>query len=110
MDDARNEQPASAVIPGGDPGPTVTTPLSGITAAGASRFTRDLTERTVWTFAQTFGATLVASGWFSMAGITDLPILQKAAVAGIAAVLAVVKGLVASQVGQTGSASTAPGI
>lgn len=57
-------------------------------------YAKDLAERVVRTFAWAFGSVLIASGWFSVEGITDLSILSKAGVAGIAAVLALVGGLV----------------
>lgn len=73
----------------------------------ATRYAKDLTERVVWTFLQAFGAVLVASGWFSVDGVTDLSIVQKAGVGGAAAVLALLKGVLAKRVGDPNSASTA---
>ena len=81
----------------------------------AAVYLRDLTERVVMTFLQAFGAALVAGGWFDIdqirAGKAEDPVMkQKAAWAGIAAVIAVVKGLVAKAVSRSDSASLAPGV
>jgi hypothetical protein len=76
----------------------------------AGRYIKDLAERVFFTFAQAFGATLVAGGWFEVDAITDLSIVQKAGVAGIAAVLAVIKGVIAKAVSNRESASLAPGV
>ncbi len=55
---------------------------------------RDILERGAWTFAQAFAAAFLASGRF------DLDTAQAAALAGAAAVLSLVKGFVASRIGQ----------
>lgn len=68
----------------------------------------DLAERVGWTAVQTFLAVLVASGWFSVDGVVDTSILQRAGIAAIAAVLALLKGVVAKLIGDRNSASTAP--
>jgi hypothetical protein len=73
-----------------------------------ARYVRDLIERVVFTFLETFGAQLVASGFFTIEGVTDLAILEKAAIAGIASVLAVLKGLVARSVGSPNTAALLP--
>jgi hypothetical protein len=73
-----------------------------------SRYILDLIERVGWTFLQAFGAELVASGWFTVDGVTDLSVLQKAGIAGIAAVLSVIKGLVAKGVGSPNTAALLP--
>lgn len=72
-------------------------------------FYLDLLERTVWTFLQTFAATLVASG-LDVAPVTNLSIGQKATVAAIAGAIAVLKSLVVNQLPWTAenSASTLP--
>ncbi|MCK9929310.1 hypothetical protein MXD62_19360 [Frankia sp. Mgl5] len=57
-------------------------------------YAKDLIERVLRTFAWAFGAQLIASGWFSVDAITDLSILARAGVAGVAAVLALLGGLV----------------
>ena len=85
------------------------TPGHGTTRQ-AGTYARDLAERVFFTFVQAFGAALVAGGWFDIAQIRDLSIVQKAAVAGIAAVLAVIKGLIAKAVSRPDSASLAPGV
>jgi hypothetical protein len=74
----------------------------------AVSFSTDLAERVAWTFLQAFGATLVASGGLDMTGVTDMSIWQKAMLAGVAGVLALVKGLVAKQVGDKTSAALLP--
>jgi hypothetical protein len=73
--------------------------------ATARSYGRDLAERVVWTFLQAFGAMLVVSGFFSVEGVTDLSNLQKAGVGGMAAVLALLKGVVAKSVGDKNSPS-----
>jgi Putative lactococcus lactis phage r1t holin len=75
-------------------------------AAMNKRYVLDLLERVAWTFLQAFLAQLVASGFFSVDNVTDLSILQKAGIAGIAAVLSFVKGLVARQIGSPYTAAT----
>lgn len=52
---------------------------------------RDIIERTAWTFAQAFLATFAVS---------DLSTVKSAAIAGIAAALAVVKGAAKAKVGK----------
>lgn len=54
---------------------------------------RDIAERAAWTFAQAFAAALFTTGRF------DLDTFGAAALAGAAAVLSVVKGLIASRIG-----------
>lgn len=65
-------------------------------------FLLDAAERVFWTFVETFTATLI------MAGALEMSTVKAAALAGIASVLAVVKALAASQVGQKGTAATLP--
>jgi hypothetical protein len=76
----------------------------------ASAYATDLAERVAATAGETFLATLVASGWFDVQGITDTSLLQKAGIAAIAAGLAVLKGAVAKWVGDRRSASLAPSV
>jgi hypothetical protein len=71
-------------------------------------FARDLLERVALTFLQAFGAVLIASDWFTVGGIVDVSILGAAGLAGIAAVLAFVKGIVARLLVPGGSASLDP--
>ena len=56
---------------------------------------RDVAERAAWTFAQAFLGAFV---------VTDLSTAKTAAPAGLAAAIVVVKGFVASQVGQQNAA------
>jgi hypothetical protein len=69
----------------------------------------DLIERTVWTFVQTFAATLVASG-LDVGPVTNLSIGQKAVIALLAGAVAVLKSLAVNQLPWTAvnSASTLP--
>lgn len=60
---------------------------------------RDVAERAVMTFVQAFLGAFV---------VTDLSTARTAALAGAAAALAVVKGFVASKVGETGTAALLP--
>ena len=65
----------------------------------------DTFERLAKTFGQTFGATLIASGWFQVNAVTNTSILQRAGVAGLAAVLSVVSSIVSKYTGDPNSAS-----
>lgn len=83
----------------------------------ARRFVRDLTERALATFVQTFVAVWglpllgnAAAPDKTWQYVTDLSILQKAAVAAAGVALALVKGLVAKRFGNDDSASLAPGV
>lgn len=73
-------------------------------------YVRDLIERVASTFVVTFLGTLVTGGWFDLAHVRDVSALQAAGLAGIAAVLSFVKGLVAKFVANQDSASLAPGV
>ena len=59
-------------------------------------FIKDILERTLVTFVQAFLGVWV---------VTDVSTVKTAAVAGVAAALAVLKGLIASRVGDSASAS-----
>lgn len=78
--------------------------------SGAARYVRDLAERIAATFLAAFLGTLIAGGWFDVAHIRDLSAVQAAALAGVAAVLTLVKGLLAQWVSNRDSASLAPGV
>jgi hypothetical protein len=80
------------------------------TVSQASKYIRDLVERVAATFAQAFLAALVAANWFDIAHIRDLSVLQTAGVAGIASVLALIKGLIAARLARKDTASLAPGV
>ncbi len=60
---------------------------------------RDIAERAVMTFAQAFLAAFV---------VADLSTVKTAALAGAAAALAVIKGAIASKVGEAGTAALLP--
>ncbi len=80
------------------------------TLHGTAKYVRDLAERVVSTFVQAFLGALVAGNWFDISHIRDLSIVQTAGVAGLVAVLAVIKGVVARFVGSPDSASAVPGV
>ena len=61
------------------------------------RLVMDIVERAGWTFAQTFLSLFVFSGALS----ADLASAKVAAFAGIAAAISVLKGVVATQVGNS---------
>jgi hypothetical protein len=61
---------------------------------------RDIAERMAWTFAETFSGSLLAAPMLRL----DISTLTAAALAGAAAVLAVLKGLAASKVGEPNAA------
>jgi len=69
------------------------------------RLLLDVAERAVLTAVQAFLSVWVVSSW---ADLTDVGLAQRAAVAGIAAALAVVKGFAASRVGDPASAALLP--
>jgi hypothetical protein len=73
-------------------------------------YIRDLVERILATFVQAFLAALVAGNWFDVTHLRDLSIVQAAGLSAIAAVLSLVKGLVAKGIGNRDSASAAPGV
>lgn len=63
------------------------------------KLVRDIAERAVLTFAEAFLAVFT---------FTDVSSLRSAAVAGAAAALAVIKGAIASKVGDAGTAALLP--
>lgn len=68
------------------------------------RFALDLLERTIRTFVQAFLGALLAAPVFNV----DIPALKAAALAGLAAVAAVVMGLMSEPVGARATASVIP--
>ena len=80
------------------------------TASQVGSYAKDLAERVIVTFLQAFGATLVAGGVFDVSGVRNVSAWQAAGVAGIAAVLSLIKGLVAKLVSKKDSASLAAGV
>jgi hypothetical protein len=82
-------------------------PLPTVTASGARAYLRDLIERATWTFTQAFASALIVGGVFDVNGIRNLSAWQAAALAGVASVLSLLKGLAAKFVGSPDSASTA---
>jgi hypothetical protein len=81
-----------------------------MTLTETATYVRDLFERAAATFVQAFLAALVAANWFDLSHIRDLSVLQTAGVAGLAAVLSLVKGAIAKLIGNRDSASLAPGV
>lgn len=75
-----------------------------------SVYLRDLVERVVSTFSQAFLGVLVAGNFFDVAHIRDTSALQAAGLAGIAAVLSLIKGLIAKKINRPDTASVAPGV
>lgn len=69
------------------------------------RLLLDVAERATLTFVQAFLSVWLVADW---ADLTDVRLAQRAAVAGIAAALAVVKGFAAARVGDPGTASLLP--
>lgn len=72
------------------------------------RYVIDLAERIGATFIMAFLAQLIGAGWFDVNGVLDLSILEKAGLAGIAAVLSLLKGLAAHFVGSPNTAALLP--
>ncbi|MFI8351351.1 hypothetical protein [Streptomyces sp. NPDC085596] len=73
----------------------------------SATYARDLTERVVWTFLGAAGAVALAGG---PADMLHVSFWQGAGTAGLAAAVALVKGIAARAIGQKDSASTAPGV
>jgi uncharacterized membrane protein len=71
----------------------------------SNAYLSDLLKRVIMTFVHTFLGVLVASNWFDVNNITQISVLQSAAVAGITAVLKVVEGLAGNLVGDPEKAS-----
>ena len=65
----------------------------------------DVAERATLTFVQAFLSVWVVASW---ADLTDVHLAQRAAVAGIAAALAAIKGFAAARVGDPDTASLLP--
>jgi hypothetical protein len=80
------------------------------TAAATGTYLRDLAERVITTFLTAFSGALITGGVFDVAGVRDVSAYQAAGLAGVAAVLSLVKGLVAKWVSNRESASLAPGV
>jgi len=65
----------------------------------------DIAERALMTFLQAFLAVWLVSDW---ADLGDVDLAKRAAVAGLAAALAVLKGAIASRIGDKDSAALYP--
>ena len=81
--------------------------LDNSNAKSTMTYVRDVAERVLWTFLFTAGGVAVAAG---PAHWMELPLWKTAAVAGIAAVGSLLKGLIAKYVRNPNSASTAKGV
>ena len=75
-----------------------------------TKYLRDLVERVGATFFAAFGGSLILANWFTVDGIRDVSTLGQAGLAGAAAVLSLVKGLVATRFGAPDLASLAKGV
>jgi hypothetical protein len=82
-------------------------PPVGSIAKSARTYVVDLLERVIWTFLGAAGAVALAAGPADMLSVS---FWEGAGTAGLAAVVALLKGLGARVVGQRNSASTAPGV
>ncbi len=72
----------------------------------AAPWWRDALERIVWTFVQAFVGALLADA----AGVLNLDAVKAAGIAGLAAVLAVVKTVAASRIGRPDAALPSTGV
>lgn len=70
----------------------------------------DTGERAGKTFVQIFVLQLIASGWFTVEGIIDFSILEKAGFAGGAAALSVISSALSKLFGSPDSASLVPAV
>ena len=75
--------------------------------SATKRYLLDLGERVAKTFCQAFIATVTASG-LGIGAMPDVSLLQKAAIAGLSAVVALIFGLLARWSGAPDSASFLP--
>lgn len=73
----------------------------------ATTYAKDLTERVIWTFLGGTAAVITAAG---PADMLNVSFWEAVGVGGMAAVVSLVKGLVARLVGAKNSASTASGV
>ncbi|WP_203617805.1 hypothetical protein [Streptomyces bauhiniae] len=73
----------------------------------SATYARDLTERVLWTFLGAAGAVALAGG---PADMLHVSFWEGAGTAGLAAAVALVKGIAARALGEKNSASTAPGV
>lgn len=73
----------------------------------ARTYAVDLIERVIWTFLGAAGAVALAAGPADMLSVS---FWEGVGTAGLAAVVTLVKGIVARVVGQKNSASTAPSV
>lgn len=73
------------------------------------KLVKDIAERVVATYIEAFLGLSLAGGVFDATGL-HLTAVRQAAIAAIPAALALLKGLVATYVGNRSSASTAPGV
>lgn len=74
------------------------TKLKALLAGALASKTGQVALQAAAAFVVTFLGELVASGWFDVHHITDMTLLQKAAVAGLGAALAVVRSFVAAAI------------
>jgi hypothetical protein len=74
------------------------------TTAAGGRVYLDIAERALWTFLQAFIGVLIAGDMVDLSSGT----LRAGAIAGVAAVLALVKSVAATRIGDPGSAATLP--
>ena len=68
-------------------------------------FAKDAFERVLWTFIQAFAGVVAVA---AVIGEVNLSIIQQGAVAGIAAVVALVKAFIARTIGDPNSAALLP--
>lgn len=74
------------------------TKLKALLASLLASKTGSVAIQAVAAFAVTFLGELVASGWFDVNHLTDMTLVQKAAVAGVGAAIAVVRSAAAALV------------
>jgi len=62
-------------------------------------YIHDLVERVVMTFIQAFAAVVLAGSWLGLGGAGGIGLWKKASLAGVAAVIALLKGLLVKALG-----------
>jgi Putative lactococcus lactis phage r1t holin len=80
----------------------------GLAADRRVRYVRDIIERILKTWAEAFLMFMTASGPLNVEAVTDIDLLTKAGLSGVAAVFALLLGLVGKKIGSPNTAAWLP--